>query len=66
MERFVAAHPDLRLSCLPSTESGHFALELGIRGPAAAVEAGMAEIRRDVEALGFPWEPVDLSRREEV
>lgn len=65
MERFVAAHPELRLSCLPSTDSDHYALELGIRGPAAAVEAGMAEIRRDVEQLGFRWEAVSLIRRDD-
>ncbi|MDZ7811538.1 MAG: molybdopterin-binding protein [Arhodomonas sp.] len=58
MERFVKGHPELRLSCLPSTEPQGFRLELGLRGPADAVAAGMEEIRAEVEHLGFAWTPV--------
>jgi len=62
MERFVAAHPELRMSCLPNTLERGFRLELGLRGAPEAVRAGMDELRREVEALGFPWQDVDLKR----
>lgn len=65
MERFVARHPELRLSCLPNTLEQGFRLELGLRGAPDAVRAGMDELRGEVEALGFPWEDVDLSRERE-
>lgn len=58
MERFQAAHPDLRISCLPATLPGRYQLELGLRGPAEQVEAGMSSLCADVEALGFRWTPV--------
>jgi molybdopterin-biosynthesis enzyme MoeA-like protein len=63
MERFVAEHPDLRLSCLPETRRSGYSLELGLRGEKAAVEAGMREIRREVEALGFNWSVVEARVR---
>lgn len=58
MERFVAANPRLRLSCLPETRERGYSLELGLRGEKAAVEQGMREIQREVEALGFGWMPI--------
>ncbi|MBA1147136.1 competence/damage-inducible protein A [Ectothiorhodospiraceae bacterium WFHF3C12] len=57
MEGFVDRYPDLRLSCLPSTQTDGFQLELGLRGPSRAVAAAMDELRTEVEALGFPWRP---------
>lgn len=57
MERFVERHPDLRLSCLPSTRTDGFQLELGLRGPSQAVALAMDELRAAVEALGFSWQP---------
>lgn len=60
MERFVSAHPDLKLSCLPSTEPQGYRLELGLRGPTEAVTPGMEELRAEVERLGFPWTPVEI------
>lgn len=62
MERFVAEHPQLRLSCLPGTSEGRYQLELGVRGSVREVENGLAIIRAEVEALGFQWEPVVLAR----
>ncbi|MDN5872188.1 MAG: competence/damage-inducible protein A [Nitrococcus sp.] len=63
LETFVQRHPALRLSCLPSTQPGRYELELGLRGPTAAVTAAMQELKAGVEALGFVWEPV-IARRQ--
>lgn len=57
MEHFVERHPDLRLSCLPSTRTEGFQLELGLRGPSRQVASAMEELRGEVEGLGFSWQP---------
>lgn len=57
MEAFVSRYPALRLSCLPSTRSDGFQLELGLRGPSRQVAAAMEALRTEVEALGFSWQP---------
>jgi len=61
LERFEAAHPGVRLSCLPATVPGRYQLELGLRGPVAEVEAGMTVLRREVDALGFRWRPAAIN-----
>ncbi len=60
LERFEAAHPALRLSCLPSVRAGEFSLELGLRGARAAVAEAMPALQSEVTGLGFDWQPVDL------
>ncbi len=65
MERFVATHPRLRLSCLPTTLAHGYSLELGLRGEKAEVELGMREIQREVEALGFGWSPLRIASLDE-
>lgn len=62
MEAFVARHPELRLSCLPTTHPQRYELELGVRGPSATVSAAMQELKAGVEALGLGWKPVQLHR----
>lgn len=62
LERFEAAHPALRLSCLPNMRGAAFAVELGLRGAPAEVAAAMPELCQEVEALGFAWEAVALAR----
>lgn len=64
MEQFVARHPQLRLSCLPSTQPGRYELELGVRGSSAAVSAAMEELKAGVEALNIAWRPVVPHRRQ--
>ena len=53
----MSRYPALRLSCLPSTRSDGFQLELGLRGPSTQVAAAMETLRAEVEALGFSWHP---------
>jgi len=53
LERFEGEHPELRLSCLPTLREDGYALELGLRGAPAAVEAAMPALREALEAMGF-------------
>jgi hypothetical protein len=39
-----------------------FSVELALRGAPAGVARAMPELCREVEALGFAWEAVTLSR----
>jgi molybdopterin-biosynthesis enzyme MoeA-like protein len=64
MEDFVGRYPELRLSCLPSTETFGYQLELGLRGPAESVQPAMADLCREVESLGFRWEPAVIGHNE--
>ena len=65
LERFEAAHPGLRLSCLPNMRDGHFALELGLRGDRGAVRDAMPALQAEIAALGFDWQPVTLHRSDD-
>lgn len=58
LEAFVLRHPELRLSCLPSTLPQRYELELGVRGPPSAVSAAMQELKAGVAALKLSWRPV--------
>ncbi len=64
MEKFVAGHSALRLSCLPSHRGDEYQLELGLRGERSAVASAMAEIQSEVEGLGFEWKPVSFEASE--
>lgn len=55
MQDFVAHHPHCRLSSLPEL-GPEPRLELGVRGAAAAVAAGIAELQAGLAALGLQWE----------
>ncbi len=58
MERFAQRYPQLRFSCLPHAEGGAFQLELGLRGDTVLVAEAMDVLKREVETLGFEWQPV--------
>jgi len=55
MQDFVAHHPHCRLSSLPEL-GPEPRLELGVRGAAAAVAAGIADLQAGLAALGLQWE----------
>ena len=57
MERLALTYPDCVLFSLPSggEKEQPRTIELGMKGPAARVEAAMTEIRNEVAARGFPW-----------
>jgi len=61
LEHMEAVYPQLRVSCLPSTEAGSHFVELGVRGDAAVAETGLQELIHGVEALGFCWEYVTVA-----
>jgi molybdopterin-biosynthesis enzyme MoeA-like protein len=54
MNRIVAAYPDCKLFSLPKLDTRR-TIELGLKGPVAAVEAGMCEICQAVTTAGFAW-----------
>lgn len=54
MNRIVAAYPDTRLFSLPKLDARR-TIELGLKGPQASVDTGMAAIREAVTAAGFAW-----------
>jgi molybdopterin-biosynthesis enzyme MoeA-like protein len=56
----VARFPRVQLFSLPSfVADGSRRLELGVRGPAAEVDAAFEHLRAGVAASGFPFEPID-------
>jgi len=56
----VARFPRVQLFSLPSfVADGSRRLELGVRGPAAEVDAAFEHLRAGVVASGFPFEPID-------
>jgi molybdopterin-biosynthesis enzyme MoeA-like protein len=58
MDENVARFPDVKLFCLPSfLHDGRRRLELGVRGPPAAVGPAFDHLYAGVEASGFPFEP---------
>jgi molybdopterin-biosynthesis enzyme MoeA-like protein len=54
MNRIVAAYPDCKLFSLPKLDTRR-TIELGLKGPAEEVEAGMCEIRQAITTAGFAW-----------
>ena len=54
MNAIVQKHPQTKLFSLPKLGS-HKTIELGVKGPAEAVEKAMAEIKSGVSAAGFEW-----------
>jgi molybdopterin-biosynthesis enzyme MoeA-like protein len=59
MEAITAGHPQVKLFSLPTFLPGNARrLELGVRGPDAAVETAFAALREGVAASGFRWEPL--------
>lgn len=53
LEAVMAAHPDVRLSCLPNA-SGRRAVELGVRGPHAAAAAAYTDLVAALEQRELP------------
>ncbi len=59
MEENVARFPMLKLFSLPSIlPDGGRRIELGVKGDAASVDAGLAHLVQGVTAGGFRWEPL--------
>ncbi len=57
LERFTAAYPELRISCLPgsSPQAGH-EVELGVRGPGPRVTEALQGITAALEEGGYTWQ----------
>jgi len=53
MQRFVAAYPSLRLSCLPHMDGDYRETELGVRGEAAAVADAARWLRAALADAGL-------------
>jgi molybdopterin-biosynthesis enzyme MoeA-like protein len=54
MNAILAKHTAIQLFSLPRTNQRR-TTELGLKGTEAAVKVGMAELKREVTNLGFPW-----------
>ena len=54
MDAIVQKHPQTKLFSLPKL-GPHKTVELGVKGPAKAVEKAMDEIKSGVSAAGFEW-----------
>ncbi len=63
MEDFCRAHPDLEFSSLPSFRDGHSRIELGIRGPAAALEPAWPTLLEALRGRGLKLEILLAPRR---
>ena len=61
MERITADYPDAMLFSLPTVSGDGLqrSVELGMKGPAARVEAAMADIRRELAERGYTWREMD-------
>jgi hypothetical protein len=59
MEQITADFPDASLFSLPSVggDGGRRHIELGMKGPAARVDAAMALITAEITRRGYEWEP---------
>jgi molybdopterin-biosynthesis enzyme MoeA-like protein len=55
MTRFVAAHPGVRLSCLPHMDGDYRETELGVRGDGDEVAAAVRWLRCELDAASLPW-----------
>lgn len=58
MERVTLTYPAATLFSLPTVVAGaeRRSVELGMKGPAAVVEAAMADIKTDISARGHEWQ----------
>ena len=66
MDDNVARFPQLKLFSLPSIMPGdQRRIELGVRGDPAFLDAAIAHLVAGVEAGGFLWEPLAVSKQEE-
>lgn len=57
METIMAAHPQVRLSCLPDS-NGRRVVELGVRGPQQAAVAGYQALLAGLEEQGLAHTPL--------
>lgn len=55
MNQMLADYPELKLFSLPKT-SARRKTELGMKGKSDLVEEAMAVLKKEVSALGFPWQ----------
>jgi len=55
MNHIVDSHPHIKLFSLPKLDTRR-TIELGVKGPAEEVAIALDEIRRNITAMGFPWE----------
>ncbi|CAG0949176.1 Putative competence-damage inducible protein [Methylophilaceae bacterium] len=55
MRHIVGKYPEIKLFSLPKLDARR-TVELGVKGPAAQVEAAMNEIRAGVSTAGFHWQ----------
>ncbi len=59
LERYTAAYPDLRISCLPGGDAQQgFEVELGIRGAGPQATEALQALTAELETAGYTWEPV--------
>lgn len=54
MNAMLAKHPEIQLFSLPRSNQRR-TTELGLKGPKAAVANAMAEMKTEMNNLGFPW-----------
>lgn len=57
MDAVIAAHPEVRVSCLPSAD-GRRAVDLGLRGDAGAAAAAYDDLWRRLEAQQVPLDVI--------
>jgi molybdopterin-biosynthesis enzyme MoeA-like protein len=62
MQEFVARFPDVALSCLPHMVGDYRETELGVRGPAAAVQEAADWLTETLDRSGLRWEKRMASR----
>ena len=55
MQRFVAAYPAARLSCLPHMDGEYRETELGVRGDADQVGEAWEWLCDALRSAGFTW-----------
>ena len=56
MQSFNSRFPGLKLSSLPHMEDARRRVVLGLRGPAAGVEQGLAALRAHLDQQGLDWQ----------
>ena len=55
MHRFIAEHPDVRLSCLPHMDGDYRETELGVRAPPQAARLAHSWLRDALSEAGFTF-----------
>jgi molybdopterin-biosynthesis enzyme MoeA-like protein len=66
MQEFVARFPDVELSCLPHMVGDYRETELGVRGPAAAVDKAAGWLTAALDGGDLRWEKRTASRAERL